>query len=253
MESRITISTREGADFNDRFEVNNETFEIVTDDLGGGKCRIVTRIYSKGEILATATSDYKHLTNLPNAQDKIRTLMERQHRSSREAFTKKRRGPEKSKARYAHEIGEKTARGDQLGALDTAKEAIRTFPSDPFFLSHCGYLTATVEKNWKEGITLCEEAVRNLKLSNSSDMVFFFPLFYGHLGKVYLAGNRKKAALKAFHEGLRFDSSDSGLLMEIRKLGVRKRPVIPFLARGNPINIYLGRLRYRRAGRQPRI
>ena len=246
MESKIKISSGLSAEFNNRFEIDNETYDIVTDDLGVGKCKIVTRIYLKGEILATATSDYKHLTRLPDSQDKVRIMMERQHRSTREAFTRKRCGPEKSKASYAHEIGEKTAGGDKAAALVTAKEALRTFPSDPFFLSHCGYLIATVERNWKEGTRLCEEAVKDLKLSNSSDMIFFLPLFYRHMGRAYLVGNKKKAAMKAFQEGLKFDSADSTLLAEIKRLGIRKRPAIPFLGRSNPINIYFGRLRHRR-------
>ena len=34
------------------------------------------------------------------------------------------------------------------------------------------------------------------------------------------------------------------VLKLVQEIGYRRRPVIPFLARSNPINIWLGRMRY---------
>ena len=83
-----------------------------------------------------------------------------------------------------------------------------------------------------------------MRASQSTDMVFFLPIFYLNLGRVYLNINKKEAALNAFREGLQFDFSDSELLSEIKSLGLRKGRVVPFLDRGNPINKYLGKLRH---------
>jgi hypothetical protein len=34
-----------------------------------------------------------------------------------------------------------------------------------------------------------------------------------------------------------------GLVRAVRRLGVRQRPVLPFLARGNALNVFLGKIR----------
>ncbi len=71
---------------------------------------------------------------------------------------------------------------------------------------------------------------------------FFFPVFYLNLGRAYLKGNRKAEAVEAFQEGLKNDPENHDLLWELRKLGKRKSPPIPFLRRSNPVNKYIGLL-----------
>jgi hypothetical protein len=134
-------------------------------------------------------------------------------------------------------------KSNKKAALCTAREALEKFSADPFFLSYCGYLTAIVEGKSREGARMCEEAISILRKSKSTDTVFFLPLFYLHLGKVHLKANKKQPAINAFQEGLKFDSRNRELLSEIKAIGSRKAPVIPFLERSNPINKYLGKLR----------
>lgn len=198
-----------------------------------------------GEILSSTISDYSHLAELPDLKDKISGIIEKQHESARETFIKERSGPpKKSKAHYAETIKRYLAKNDKKAALSVAEDALKDFPYDPFFLSHYGYLTAEVEKRLKEGAKLCKDAVKILRTSQSTDKFFFLPFFYLNLGRVYIKLNKKEAALNAFRDGLQFDSSNVELLSEIKSLGHRKRTVIPFLARGNPINKYLGKLRH---------
>ncbi|HTP64157.1 MAG TPA: tetratricopeptide repeat protein [Geobacteraceae bacterium] len=65
------------------------------------------------------------------------------------------------------------------------------------------------------------------------------PLHYLNLGRVFLYQGRKMEAIGTFREGLHF-SADKRLIDELNRLGTRKKPVVPFLGRDNPINKYLG-------------
>jgi tetratricopeptide (TPR) repeat protein len=71
---------------------------------------------------------------------------------------------------------------------------------------------------------------------------FFLPILYLNLGKAYLAANRKKDAYKSFKKGLEIDKKNEALFNELKGLGIRKKPPLPFLQRSNPLNRYLGRL-----------
>jgi tetratricopeptide (TPR) repeat protein len=244
MEGKSKITSTRDRELNSKFVFDGETYEVATEDLGVKKGKIVTRIYLGGEILSSTTSDYAHFVTIPDLKDKLKSIMEKQHHAARETFIEERSRPRKTKAHYAQTIKRHLAGDDKKAALTTAEEALKNFPSDPFFLSHYGYLTGLVEKRWREGAKLCEEAVKILRASQSTDMVFFLPIFYLNLGRVYLKINKKETALNAFKDGLQFDSSNSELLSEIKSLGLRKGRVIPFLDRGNPINKYLGKLRY---------
>ena len=74
---------------------------------------------------------------------------------------------------------------------------------------------------------------------------FFYPVFYLNLGRACLKANKKKAAMEAFKNGLKTDPENRDLLWEIKKMGTRKNPPLPFLTRGNPINQYIGKMLYK--------
>jgi len=244
MGSKIKITSSSRSEFYNKFQFGNDIYEVVTEDLGVKKAQIITRIYLKGEILSTTTINYADQAKLPDNSVKLRTMMEEQHESAFEKFIREESKPQKSKAEYAEAIRLDLKGGNKKAALGSAREALVNFPSDPFFLSYVGYLTAIVEDKSREGAIMCEEAIYILRKSNSTDMAFFFPLFYLHLGKVHMKADRKEPAINAFQEGLKFDSRNRELLFEIKAIGSRKTPVIPFLGRSNPINKYLGKLRY---------
>ena len=149
---------------------------------------------------------YAELAKLPDKSRKLRTMMEEQHKAAVETFIREHSKPQKSKADYAEAIRLDLKDGDKKSALCSAREALVNFPSDPFFLSYCGYLTAIVEKKSQEGTRMCEEAISILRESRSTDIAFFLPLFYLHLGRVHLKAGRKEPAINAFQEGLKFDS-----------------------------------------------
>lgn len=244
MKSEINIASAHHDEFVSRFRIGDETYEAATEDRER-KREIISRIYLKGEILSTLTSGYSHLSKLPNLREKLRTMMEKQHRSAIESFVNKYLSLRKTAAQYVEEIRDRLKVGDMRAARDVAGRGLENYPSDPFLLSYCGYLIAVVDRKPKEGTLMCDRAIGVLKRSTTVDSVFFLPLFYLHLGRAYLRGERKKAALKAFGSGLKYDHTDKDLLSEIESLGIRKRPVVPFLKRSHPLNKHLGRLRHK--------
>jgi len=40
------------------------------------------------------------------------------------------------------------------------------------------------------------------------------------------------------------DNTSAPAALELSRMGVRKKPVISFLARNHPVNVYLGKLRH---------
>lgn len=74
-----------------------------------------------------------------------------------------------------------------------------------------GYCHATQEKNFREGITLCNEAI--LLQPKSSEI-------YLALGHIYLLAGRRIAAVKALRRGLPFDNNGQidRLLSRVNKL-----------------------------------
>ncbi len=92
---------------------------------------------------------------------------------------------------------------------------------------------------------MCEKSVKIIARTPAADREFFYPILYLNLGRARLAGHQTKAALEAFHDGLKYDTANEELLSHIRKIGIRRPPVITFLDRSNPLNKFLGKIRHR--------
>lgn len=102
--------------------------------------------------------------------------------------------------------------------------------------SFLGYGVAREERRIQEGLRLCQHAIK---------IEFFQAENYLNLARIYLLADRKGPALRAIRDGLAMDRKNRELLALRRELGLRKSPVLPFLDRGNPLNVLLGRLRHR--------
>ena len=72
-------------------------------------------------------------------------------------------------------------------------------------------------------------------------MDFYWPQYYQNLAEVYVIWGKKDKAIKTLEEGLKVDRDNIDILNAFEQLGIRKRPVIPFLSRSHPINKYLGK------------
>jgi hypothetical protein len=100
--------------------------------------------------------------------------------------------------------------------------------------SFLGYGIARYQKQVKEGLRLCEHAVR---------VQFYHPDCHLNLARVHMLAKNRKGAVNAIAQGLALDPKNSGLRAMHNEIGVRKRPVLGFLSRNHPVNRTLGKLR----------
>ena len=240
--SKINIVSGLAQEFSSNFNVGDVTYHVQTEDMGTKTCKIISRVYQKGEVVLTRKSDYSHIVNLKDFAEKLKTLTESHHKAAIDNFIKGISQKQRTRSDYFEEVKKLLRKGSGRAALRTLKEALEKFPSDPFLMSYYGCLIAVVANDPREGIRTCREAIAGVRDSLPFGSEFFFPVFYLNLGRAYLKGNLKAEAVDAFHEGLINDPENHDLLWELRKLGRRKRPPIPFLRRGNPVNKYIGLL-----------
>lgn len=103
------------------------------------------------------------------------------------------------------------------------------------FYSYLGHGIARCEGRVAEGLRLCRHGVK---------VEFYQPENYLNLARVYLLGGNRQRAWASLEQGLKVDRRHPGLRRLLKEMGARKRPVIPFLHRDNPLNRLLGRLRH---------
>jgi len=127
-------------------------------------------------------------------------------------------------------------------AFKVLQQASVHFPDDPLVLSYYGCLLAVVEKKYRVGVDACRKAITLLQEKEMFEEDILYPTFYLNMGRAYLAAGKKQEAIDSFHDGLQYDRGNIELKKEIRSLGMRKSPVIPFLDRSNPINKYIGKI-----------
>ncbi len=127
-------------------------------------------------------------------------------------------------------------------ALAHFKEAVVLEPMACGYLSYLGLATAHAERRFADAEQLCRRSI---------EREYHRPEHYHNLGEVQLLAGRRKEALKAFNQALSWNPSYEASLDALRKMGVRRPPVIPALSRNHPINVFLGKT-LRRSRRVPR-
>lgn len=124
--------------------------------------------------------------------------------------------------------------GDTLGALVCFEKILQNkdllIPVKIEVESYYAYCIAKERGKFQKAMELLTSALHK----DPSNTVHYL-----NLGRVYLLLNNKVEAIKTFREGLT-NGTDQDIVQELQKLGIRKRPPIPFLKRSNPINKYLG-------------
>ncbi|TAN40879.1 MAG: tetratricopeptide repeat protein [Nitrospirae bacterium] len=238
----IKIISKRPPEFNSELVVDKVNYHVQTEDLGLRTCRIATRVYLKGEVVFSRDSDYSHLTKLKSFRERLVQLMENQHKNTADFFIREQTGKQKQKSDYFEEVQRLLKKGNGKSAIDLLEEALQKFPLDPFLLSYFGCLTAIVRNRPKEGIDICIDALRKLDQTMPFGSEFFYPVFYLNLGRAYIKSGNKQEAINALHQGLINDPDNKDILWELKKLGTRKKPPLPFLDRSNPINKYIGLL-----------
>lgn len=119
--------------------------------------------------------------------------------------------------------------GDRLRALSTFEMAYE-LKQTPEIRSFYGMLAATERGLIKTGIELCNSSIED-DPSN--------PIHYINLSKLLYSVERKSDAVDVMLKASTLGPSEE-VSKWIRVVGLRKRPVFPFLARSNTINKYTG-------------
>ena len=133
--------------------------------------------------------------------------------------------------------------GQELFALKSPHKALAHFNraveldnSNPLYLSYLGLSIAAAEKKWDHAEEMCLSAVR---LDRTQ------PQLYLNLAEFYSLAGKKADAVETLLAGMSEAGRDARLIKFLRKLGVRRPPVVPFLDRDHFVNRQLGKLRYR--------
>jgi Flp pilus assembly protein TadD len=128
---------------------------------------------------------------------------------------------------------------DFAGAHAAFARAHRLAPRDPRVTSWYGLTLVVVERNLCLGALYCDEALR--AAGPEPDLLL-------NQARVELFLGRRQRAMRALAQGLQLAPHDPPLLAARQAMGWRRRPVLPFLPRGNPLNVWLGKLRHRWKG-----
>ncbi len=111
-------------------------------------------------------------------------------------------------------------------------EQATNMEKNPLYCSYLALCLAKARNRFEDAITICGEALE--KDSANS-------IHYLNLGRIYILAGQREKALETLRHGLLYQKTDE-ILRELEMLGMRKRPVFPFLRRGNPLNKYCGLL-----------
>jgi len=245
----IKITSKSHNELSSIVIAGEEKYIVETEREGSGSFFIDTKVYQKGKIISTIKTDCKNKIRESDTESKMFELMQRQHQLAIDTLKpEEMRKVEKlekiqqikTPSDYLEDLKFLLRRKNRKNALELMMDALEQYPDDPFILSYYGCLEAIVNRKYKYGVDTCERAIKTLKEKVPFGEEFFYPVLYLNLGRAYLAAGRKKNAIDAFNKGLTVDSENRDLLMELRRLGIRKKPAVSFLQRSNPINKYIG-------------
>jgi len=102
------------------------------------------------------------------------------------------------------------------------------------YRSYYGLCIGLAKKRHEDAIKLCESAIQFERYN---------PDLFWNLGRVLYNAGRRRDAYRAFVHGVRQAPGHRGLFGDIRRMGLRRKAVLPFLRRSNPLNVALGRIR----------
>ncbi|GAB4389263.1 MAG: hypothetical protein Kow0025_13540 [Thermodesulfovibrionales bacterium] len=227
--SRVKIISGFPPEFSTDIKVGDVTFHVQTEDMGLRAAKLASRVYREGEVVFARQEPYPKAESEAGLEGLVKERMKELHQAVIRDFL------DEEKNRFLRQAEKLLRRGGGLSALSVLKEALERFPDDPLLLSHYGRVLATVGKKPDEGIKICSDALGPPGRRQGRPGAFYL-----NLGKALLGGGRKSEAMQVFREGFALERENRDLLWEIKKLGVRRRPIVPFLRRRNPVNKYLG-------------
>ncbi len=126
--------------------------------------------------------------------------------------------------------------GDASGAHVLFERAHRRAPGDARIMSWYGLTLVLVERNSNLGVLYCDRALRTAGAD---------PELCLNQARVHLSLGQRERAVKAVARGLAADPQNAALRLAQQSMGWRRKPVLPFLPRSNPLNRWLGKIRHK--------
>jgi tetratricopeptide (TPR) repeat protein len=105
--------------------------------------------------------------------------------------------------------------------------------------SFYGVCVAMVKRKYAQAVEYC-----NISLKSN----FMDPDHRYNLALVFLERDDRSKAVETLNAGLRLEPRNRKINVMLDRIGRRKQPVLAFLPRSNPINIWLGKLRTKAGG-----
>ncbi len=98
-------------------------------------------------------------------------------------------------------------------------------------LSFYGLCVAKVERRYGKAVECCQTSLKADRFDANHR---------ANLAKVYLEADDRKKAIEALQDGLRIDPEHTAIHHVWKDIGKRQPPVLGFLDRSHPLNIWLG-------------
>lgn len=131
---------------------------------------------------------------------------------------------------------------DYLRALTLLSDVYGSGGAEPpLGLSYYGLALALVDHDYPSAIDACSRAI-DLEPKRAEHCY--------NLARVYRAAGMHGRCWSTLERALVLFPDDTRLRMLREEIGVRLRPAIPFLSRGNALNRMIGRMRYERQMRK---
>jgi len=125
---------------------------------------------------------------------------------------------------------------DVKAAHEIFQQAWRRNLNDPRVLSNYGLTLVLVEGDRQRGIRFCEESLRR-GLQTTESLV--------NLAKALVVTRNKEQAVRALRKAMELAPDDPRVGQEFAALGLRRRPIIPWMPRSFFLNRWLGKLTWR--------
>ncbi len=240
MTRKIRIKSGKASAFNTNFVVKGINYHVQTEE-GSEKYPFITSTaYMGGIIVDKMKSPFSFGDGVK--KDELNEIMTKHHKFMIEKMKRKHLESSKSKTDYIKEARKLIKRKKLKNALELLEDAIALFPDDPFVLSLHGYLRAAVLKQYREGKDECKTALSMYDKKQLVEGEYYLHFFYLNLGKVFLLTGHRDISIQYFRKGLDQDKGNSDIIHELIQLGVRKKPVLPFLSRGSFLNRFFGKM-----------
>ena len=99
--------------------------------------------------------------------------------------------------------------------------------------SFYGLCVAKVERRYSKAAECCQTSLKADRFDANHR---------ANLAKVYLEADDRKRAIDALQDGLRIDPDHTAIHHVWNDIGRRRPPVLNFLPRQNPVNVWLGKV-----------